>query len=248
MPRKLNPQFINNEFYHIYNRGVEKRDIFQENIDYIRFIHDMYEFNDDNFVASSNVRFSCRKPKGVEEREIDIHFIEKERKPRKLLVDILAFCLMPNHFHFIVRQKREGGIIKFMKKLGTGYVVYFNLKNERVGPLFQGSFKAIHINKQNYFDYLLFYLHFNPLDLLEKDWRGGKGKDFEEYKDFLQKYRWSSHLDYLGQNNFPSVTSRDFYLNLLKGENGYKSQVEDWMKAIPSKINADSAGFIIEKD
>ncbi len=249
MPRKQKPQFVNNEFYHIYNRGVEKRDIFQERIDYIRFINDMYEFNDANFVAGSNIRFSCRRPKGATEKEIDLTFVkEKNRKPRKLLIDILAFCLMPNHFHLILRQRIDGGIIKFMHKIGSGYASCFNLKNKRVGPLFQGPFKAKHINKQNYFDYLLFYLHFNPLDLLSEDWRGGEEKDYKKYKDFLQEYRWSSHLDYLGHKNFPSITSRDFYLDLLKGEEGYRDQIEGWMKAIPARINSDDSGYIIEKD
>ena len=246
---KAKPEFINNEFYHIYNRGVEKRDIFQENIDYVRFVHDMYEFNDENFVASANIRFSCRKPKGATEKEIDLAFIKNEnKKSRKLLVDILAFCLMPNHFHLILKQRVDGGVTKFMQKIGAGYAIYFNQKNKRVGPLFQGKFKAKHITQQNYFDYLLFYLHFNPLDLLNEGWRGGGEKDYKKYKDFLNEYRWSSHLDYSGQNNFPSVTSRDFYLDLLKGEKGYRDQIEDWMKAIPKKINTDDSGFIIEKD
>lgn len=243
------PQFVKGEFYHIYNRGVEKRDIFQENIDYIRFIHDMYEFNDENFVAAANVRFSCRNPRDATEKSIDLTFTEdKDRKPRKLLVDILAFCLMPNHFHLILTPKIDNGISKFMHKLGSGYANYFNLKNERVGGLFQGRYKAKHINQQNYFDYLLFYLHFNPLDLINENWRGGEEKDYQKYKYFLQEYRWSSHLDYAGQKNFPSITSRDFYLDLLKGEKGYRDQIEYWMKAIPQKINADDSGFIIEKD
>jgi putative transposase len=245
----VKPQFVNGEFYHIYNRGVEKRSIFQEHVDYMRFMHDIYEFNDENFVAGSNIRFSCRKPRGVGEKSINLLFIEnKDKKPRKLLVDILAFCLMPNHYHFILRQKIEGGITKFMQKLGTGYTMYFNQKNERVGSLFQGSFKAKHINQQEYFDYLLFYLHFNPLDLIEEDWRGGEAKDYSKLKDYLDDYRWSSHLDYSGKKNFPSVTNRDFYFELLNGENGYKNKIEDWMKAIPAKIRSDDFGFIIEKD
>ena len=249
MPRKPNPQPINGGFYHIYDRGVEKRNIFQEDIDYVRFIHDMYEFNDDNFVASSNVRLSCRSPKGATEKLVELVFIEKkDKKPRKLLVDILAFCLMPNHYHFILRQKIDNGITKFMHKLGTGYTNYFNLKNERTGSLFQGSYRAKEIDQQNYFDYLLFYLHFNPLDLIGENWREKGKKDSRKYEDFLKNYRWSSHLDYFGQKNFPSVISRDFYLDLLKGELGYKNQIKDWIKIIPRKINSDKNQLFIEKD
>ena len=249
MPKKPQPQFTNKEFYHVYNRGVEKRDIFQENIDYMRFIHDMYEFNDDNFVAAANVRLSCRSPKGATEKSLELVFIEKkDKKPRKLLVEIMAFCLMPNHYHFILKQKIDGGITKFMSKIGSGYAAYFNLKHERVGPLFQSTFKAKHIDQQNYFDYLLFYLHFNPLDLIGEDWREKGKKNYQKYEDFLKNYRWSSHLDYSGQKNFPSVINRDFYLDLLKGELGYKNQIKDWMKIIPKKINADKNQLFIEKD
>jgi putative transposase len=248
MPNKK-PQFINGELYHIYNRGVEKRNIFQEDKDYKLFIHDMYEFNDKNFVAAANVRLSYRKSKELDEKAIDITFIKNnDKKPRKLLVEILAFCLMPNHYHFILNQKIDGGIVKFMQKLGIGYTNYFNLKNKRVGPLFQGSYKAKHINQQNYLDYLLFYLHFNPLDLIEEDWRGGGAKDYDKLRDYLDDYRWSSHLDYCGKKNFPSVINRDFYADLLGGEKGYKGQTIDWMKVIPKKIKADDFGFIIEKD
>lgn len=244
-----NIQFDTGEFYHLYNRGVEKRDIFLENIDYIRFIHDIYEFNDDNFVAASNVRLACRSPKGATEKSIELIFLEnKNKKPRKLLVEIMAFCLMPNHYHFVLRQRMDGGIVKFMHKLGTGYTNYFNLKNNRTGSLFQGPFKAKHIDQQNYFDYLLFYLHFNPLDLIGEDWREKGKKDYQKYEDFLNNYRWSSHLDYSGEPNFPSVISRDFYLDLLKGESGYKNQIKDWIKVIPRRINSDDNQLFIEKD
>jgi putative transposase len=248
MPRKPKPQFVNGEFYHIYNRGVEKRRIFQEDADYKRFIHDMYEFNDDNFVASSNVRLSCRKPKEVNEKMIDVTFVNKDRKPRKLLVDILSFCLMPNHYHFILKQRIDGGIVKFMKKIGSGYVAYFNLKNKRVGPLYQGSYKAIYINKQQYLDYLLFYVHFNPLDLFEENWRGGEVRDYNKLMNHVDNYHWSSHPDYLEKGRFPSVTNREFYLKLMNVKGGYKNQAKEWMKVIPEKIRANDEDFIIERD
>jgi putative transposase len=242
-------KFAKGEFYHVYNRGVEKRKIFEEDIDYLRFIHDMYEFNNEDFSAGANVRFSCRKPKIADEKSINLTFLkERNKKPRKLLVDIVAFCLMPNHFHFIITPKIDKGSTRFMHKLSTGYANYFNLKTKRVGSLFQGSFKAKHINQQEYFDYLLFYLHFNPLDLVGEDWRAGEAKDYNNLINYLDNYRWSSHLDYSGQKNFPSVTKRDFYLDLLKGEEGYKSQIEEWMKAIPEKIRSDDSCLCIEND
>ncbi|MDD4414495.1 MAG: transposase [Oscillospiraceae bacterium] len=213
------------------------------------FIHDMYEFNDKNDVIAANVRLSYRKSRELEEKSIDLTFTKNEDKDRrKLIVDILAFCLMPNHYHFILRQKVDGGIVKFMKKIGSGYAAYFNIKNKRVGPLFQGSYKAIHITKQEYFDYLLFYVHFNPLDLTGEEWRGENGKDYSKFGNHLDEYLWSSHLDYLGKGRFPSVTNRKFYLKLLNDRGGYEYQVKEWIKSIPEKIKTDDAGIIIEKD
>ncbi|MEK7095926.1 MAG: transposase, partial [Patescibacteria group bacterium] len=127
------PQFAQDQIYHIFNRGVEKRDIFVGEKDYFRFVHDLYEFNDEDRVYNS-LYFFKREPKSI---EVQPQYVKKERK---LLVDILAFVLMPNHFHLILRQRVENGIVKFLQKIGTGYTMYFNKKYERVGSLFQGRF------------------------------------------------------------------------------------------------------------
>ncbi|TRZ64564.1 MAG: hypothetical protein D4Q79_01305, partial [Spirochaetia bacterium] len=108
------PQFIEDQIYHIYNRGVEKRNIFLNDKDYLRFIHDLFEFNDEAPTLNVAYYFNSKS------QEIESQHIEKERNPRKLLVEILIFTLMPNHFHLVLKQRRKGGIVKFMQKLGTG--------------------------------------------------------------------------------------------------------------------------------
>jgi putative transposase len=153
------PQFIEDNIYHIYNRGVEKRNIFLDDEDYFRFIHNLYEFNDESPVVNVKYYFNTEKMNGKPPH------VNKERKPRKLLVDLLLFTLMPNHFHFLVRQKEKNGIVKFMQKLGTGYTMYFNQKQKRVGGLFQGRFKAINIDREVHFIHLPHYIHTNPLSL-----------------------------------------------------------------------------------
>ncbi len=87
-----------------------------------------------------------------------------------MLVEILCFCLMPNHFYLILKQLIEGGILLFMQKL-AGYVYYFNLKFKRIRSLFQGKFKAIEIDNENYLLHLSRYQHLNPLELIEPDWK-----------------------------------------------------------------------------
>ena len=131
-------KYVNNYFYHIYNRGIDGRDIFNEEKDYLRFIHCLYEFNDKR--PALPYRWLFKKEE-----------VLNKKNPGELLVNILCFCLMPNHFHLILQQIIEGGITKFMRKLGTGYTMYFNEKYERSGVLFQSKFKSILIETDEYF-------------------------------------------------------------------------------------------------
>jgi len=217
--------FANNEIYHIFNRGVEKRKIFLDDKDYFRFVHDLFEFNDEAPAENIFYKFSEVESYEVQPRKIP----RKIKGPRKLLVEILVFCLMPNHFHLLLRQKKDGGITKFMQKLGTGYTLSFNGKYKRVGHLFQGAFKAILIDKQNHFLNLPYYVHLNPLDLKFPEWRVRKLNDHTKAVEFLNNYRWSSHLDYLGKKNFPSITNREFLLDVFGGQDKYKQNIEKWL-------------------
>lgn len=212
------------EIYHILNRGVDKRNIFLEENDYIRFIHDLYEFNDIN--PAPNVYYYFNKYKDVRRP-----YIVEGRKKRERLVDVLCFCLMPNHYHLMLVPKVENGLTLFMKKLNGGYAKYFNEKYQRTGTLFERRFKRILIKREGHFVYLPFYIHSNPLDLKYPEWREKKLRDLGEAVKFLENYRWSSHLDYLGAKNFPSVTQREFLLNYFEGEKGYKESFYDFVKS-----------------
>lgn len=215
------PKFVSdsNYIYHIYNRGVEKRKIFLDDTDYFRFIHDLFEFND---IAPAGKFLT------IGDRISDN---AKKPKKRELLVEILAFCLMPNHFHLLLRQLAENGIVKFMHKLGIGYTMYFNEKNERVGPLFQGRFKAVLIDNEAHFHYLPYYIHLNPLDLIMPDWKEGGVKDYRKVEQFLSSYRWSSYLDYIGKKkNFPSVISEKFLSEIWGSPQYYKADMKKWLK------------------
>ncbi|MDD3150830.1 MAG: transposase [Candidatus Gastranaerophilales bacterium] len=212
---KKKPEFIEDEFYHIYNRGVEKRNIFLDKQDHLRFIHCLYEFNNNSPVQNLG-------------RDIEHNRSMSEVQPRsfvknrKRMVDVIIFTLMPNHFHLVLKQRQENGIVKFMQKLGTGYTMYFNQKYERVGGLFQGRFKAVHIKKEAHFGWLPFYIHTNPI-------KKSKGLPSEKIEQ-LNHYRWSSYLDYIGIKNFPSVTSREWMSGYLGGEAKYKKEMEDWIR------------------
>ena len=214
------------EIYHVYNRGVEKRKVFCERLDYIRFIHDLFEFND----TRPAPEFSRRYRPGDNVGDPISHI-----GPGKKLVDILAFCLMDNHYHLLIRPLAENSLSFFMQKLGIGYTLAFNEKNERVGSLFQGKYKFRHIDRENYLRHIICYIHLNPLKFCSKLNKNGK-MDFVKTWDALKKYRWSSHLAYLGEDNFGSVIEKKFILELFGGMSGYKEFVRDWMKYEAEKL------------
>lgn len=213
---------VNNEVYHIYNRGVEKRKIFLNDQDRFRFIHDLYEFND-------------KKPAFNLTRRIEVGL--RSDCPREILVEIFAYCMMPNHFHLMLRQIADNGITKFMHKLGTGYTNYFNKKYERVGCLFQGKYKATHIQREDHYIHLPYYVHFNPLKLFMPNWKEQGVADIPGALAFLENYRWSSHLDYLGIKNFPSLINKEFIDGFLGGHSGYKQRIREWLEKPPEEFS-----------
>lgn len=210
------------EIYHALNRGVDKRKIFLDDQDYLRFIHDLYEFNDKEW--ANNGTYLFRKYK-----DIACPYIRSNKK-RNLIVDIYAFCLMPNHYHLLLSPRIEGGISLFLKKVNMGYAKYFNEKYERSGALFQGRFKSKLITEDSHFMHLPYYIHCNPLDLLNINWRNKEIKNYKSAIKFLESYRWSSHLDYMGKKNFPSVISKNFLSEYFDGEIGYKNSMYNWLK------------------
>src|SRR3989339_1436407 len=185
MQRKTS--FTENEYYHIYSRGVEKRKIFMNTKDYNRFMALLYIMNQNNQFIIGN--FLQNKSK-----ELQDVFMEKREKT---LVSILGYCLMPNHFHLILYEHTEGGISKFMGKLLTAYSMYFNTKYERSGPLFTRPFRSEHINNESQYMYIFSYVHLNPISLLEKEWKEQGVKNKEETAEFLTKYEYSSYQDFL---------------------------------------------------
>ena len=212
------------EIYHVLNRGVDKRIIFEDKQDYFRFIHDLYEFNDQERVETT---FRDFRDYGADGKIAKIN-----RGARKLLVDILAFCLMPNHYHLMLSPSIENGISIFMQKLNMGYAKYFNQKNKRVGVLFQGPYKKIPVTNETHFLHLPFYIHFNPLDLSFPEWRENKISNPEGALNFLKPYRWSSHLDYLGIKNFPSILNMKHLKEILGNEQDYQKLIENYIKDI----------------
>ena len=212
-------KLVSNNIYHVYNRGVEKRDIFIDDRDYLRFISDMGLFNDIH--PAYNIGFKLRQS------AIDVghQYTCCENK----LVDILAFCLMPNHYHLLLKQKIEDGISKFMKKLGGGYVNYFNVKYQRVGTLFQGKFKSVLMENTSQLLYIPHYIHLNPLDKFMPEWREKKINNKKGAVNFLNSYKWSSYSDYAGKSKFKDILEKDILSEYFGGPDEYAKDLNNFI-------------------
>ncbi len=182
-------------------------------------ICNLFEFNDDNPVSWQYRQHYENSSRSVQ-----------ERKKRIMLVEILAFCLMPNHFHLVLRQLQEKGISSFMRKIGAGFGIYYNKKYQRSGHIFQGRYRAVHIKNDKQLITLFVYVHTNPAAIVVPNWKEKGINNPEKVIDFLEKYRWSSYLDYLQNKNFPSLTNREFLTEIMGGIEGCRKFVEDWIR------------------
>lgn len=185
---RRNYSFSVGEYYHLYNRGVDKRNIFNNSRDYDRFILLLYLCNSNKSVDLGNLL-------QTEGRSFsEIWSTDKGSS----IVALGSYVLMPNHFHILIKEISEGGVSKFMSKLLTGYSMYFNKKNKRSGSLFEGRFKATHANKNEYLKYLFSYIHLNPIKLIDSNWKIEGIKNKEIVERYLRDYQYSSYPDYLG--------------------------------------------------
>lgn len=202
--------FAIGEFYHLYNRGTEKRKIFMDKKDYRKFI---------------NLMYLCNTTRSIELRKIGENFDRQE-----LLVNIGAYCLMPNHFHLLITEKSENGISKYMLKLMTAYSMYFNKKYKRTGKLYEGVFKSTHANNDNYFKYLYSYIHLNPAKLVDRNWKERKGRNSPQLLQFILNYPYSSIKEYR-ENKFIILNPEPFPL-YFKKINDHLMELFEWLEAI----------------
>jgi len=182
-------QFVANEFYHVYNRGVDKREIFSDEADYARFWLYLNLLNDQR----DGIMDRWKNFKRDSKHPTLANFQRRELSSRRPLVKIIAYCLNPNHYHFILEQSSAKGIEKFMHKIGTGYTNYFNQKKKRAGSLFQGRFKSSRINP-NALLYLSVYVNCNS------EVHGIAS---------ARNYRWCSFPDYIGERKEDLCNKKD---------------------------------------
>lgn len=209
-------RFAPKEFYHLYNRGTEKRDIFLSQNDYERFLLLLYV---------------CNQPDAANLQEQGKNLQELIKiKNKNSLIDIAAYCLMPNHVHILAYEKQENSISKFMQKITTGYTMYFNKKYERTGALFQGTFKASWANNDRYLVYLISYIHLNPIKLIEPDWKENGITNLKHAEKFLESYHYSSYPDHLGTKRVESaIINKNTLPKYFESSLDFKKNVVGWL-------------------
>ncbi len=207
------------EYYHVYNRGVEKRDIFWDDRDYRRFLALLYLCNGTDTVHMQKLRTENSSYQ-------DIFSVERSEP----LVAIGAFCLMPNHFHLLIKEMRDGGISLFMKKLLTAYAMYANKRHDRSGVLFQGRFRSEYVGTDNYFRYIYAYIHLNPIKLIDPEWKENGLQSVSAAAAYLDKYPYSSYASYLGKN-FPeaSILDKTEFPNFFIGKESFEKFHRYWL-------------------
>jgi len=222
--------FALGDFVHVYNRGNRKQPIFRELYDYWRFLQTLYYFNNDISIANP---FRSLEGKS----NLDGHsllFWPNDWLPQKPLVKIIAFSLMRNHFHFLLKEIRQNGIRSFMHKLGTSTVRYFNTKYREAGVLFQGRYKATKVDKDEYLRYLSVYIQVkNPFELYPGGFCGAI-RNFDTAFNWAVQYPYCSLGDYTGKRNSPLI-SKDLLGEMFSSPERYKKFAKDCMLSLNFK-------------
>ncbi|GBE16855.1 transposase IS200 like protein [bacterium BMS3Abin15] len=210
-------KFANNEYYHIFNRGVDKREVFLSEDDFLRFFQSMDEFNVPNPIGSI-FENSFRKNKTVNNQ------IKKNKESE--LVEFICYCLNPNHYHFIVKQVADNGIEKFMHKIGTGYTKYFNKKYNRSGSLFQGSFKAVHVESNEQLLHVSVYVNLN--------------NKIHQLGSLASKSSWGEYI----KKNASNFCKKEIILGQFNDNLEYKAFAEKFLKGIQKRKETEK--FLLE--
>ncbi|MFA5932045.1 MAG: transposase [Candidatus Paceibacterota bacterium] len=193
-----------NEYYHIYNRGVGKKIIFKDDRDRIRFLFLILYFQaENNFPQISRIVSSY-----VKHRVFDIDNDVKSNLISKRFVELTGFALMPNHFHLIIKETKERGIGKYMQRVLNSYTKYFNTRYGVSGHLFEGPYKAVHVEDNEQLLHLSAYVHLNP-------------KELNEWKGKENIFPWSSYQDYIKENRFGEILKNEIILEQFKNKNEY---------------------------
>jgi putative transposase len=207
---------VPDSYYHIYNRGVSKQVIFKDRADYLRFIELLYISNTSHAVNIRDIR----------KTHTSVFDYERENQ----LVAIGAYCLMPNHFHILMTPVIENGVETFMRKVSTGFSMYFNKRHEHTGVLFEGRYKSRYIDTDEYLRYIFSYIHLNPLKLIDSEWKEKGLRDVKSGLKYLEEYRYGSYYDFVVSSRVESkiLTLRKFP-EYFPNKDVFMKEINSWV-------------------
>lgn len=222
---------LSGQYFHIYNRGNSKQNIFLNDKDRERFVKLLYLSNS---IKGVNFRDD------IVDKNIDAFDFERE----ETLVSIGAWVLMPNHFHIYLTSPKSNlgeekiNISEFMRKLLTAYTKYFNTKYKRKGSLCEGTFKSVHVNDDNQAKYLFSYIHLNPVKLIDPEWKENGITDKNITFKHLNDYKWSSFHDHKGilrkENKILNLKDFPEYFNNI---DDFDSEILSWLQYEESPLS-----------
>lgn len=207
--------FAPGECYHIYNRGNGKHKIFHDKKDYQRFLELLY---------------ICNQKSRIKVRSRDLNKSTFDSDRNTTIVSIGAYCLMPNHFHILLIENDEGGVSKFLQKLTTGYVMYYNQKYKRSGSLFEGKFKSEHVGNDRYLKYLFSYIHLNPAKLTDDGWKNKGIKNIKKSLEYIKKYEYSSYIAPQKIKSYIKILSPEAFPNYFLNREQQDKELVSWLE------------------
>ncbi len=208
--QKRNSRPASGEYYHVYNRGVLKRDLFLDTRDYARFLF-LLLFHQSSTITFSNLGREVSYFVRHQMFNISSQNTKKINETKK--VHLVAFTLMPNHFHLLLQEQSGAGIPKYLQRLGNAYTKYFNTKYKQNGHLFQGRYQLVHVGDNEQLLYTSAYLHRNCTEL--KGWRGRE-----------HIYPWSSYTDFIGNNRWTGLLKPEIVLEQFSNGKDYQRWVD----------------------
>lgn len=230
-----NVHFEKHGIYHILTRAVDKKRFLADEADCLRFIFQM-------FAANLGITVSNFLHQGVFKISRDLlvgreSSFDRTKQNHALLVHILSFVLVVDHYHLLLAlNEDEDGIPRYMQRLNTGFAMYFNLKKNRRGALFESRYKVIPVESERQLDAIIRYINItNPLDVYQPGWRESGIKDRKAAWNFLNEYQFSSFSDIFGKRNSSILASRSVleeYLgeSIIKDRAGLKNFAQDYLR------------------
>ena len=233
------------EYYHIYNRTIANYSVFNNELNAKRLLQAFLFANSTRSSEAFQVlrsNNSTPPTSDVGDGSSSINKAIEIIKGGEKLVDLLCYAIMPDHYHLLIKERKENGIINFVHKCDISISKYINIKTNRRGPLFESRFKSKHVDSNDYLVHLSAYIHLNPLDIIKgKEWREHKMDNWHEIRKPLLAFPWSSLKFFLGEengNDFNSIISgQEIITNQFKNSGEYEDHLKSWATNSNTELN-----------